>query len=108
MTKKDRPMVQHHYGRPGSAEPPEATITNLIRPKTRVGPKGSSPYLELQVNIEGRTRTFALTFDALLSHGIGGPAAVEVLRSIQSTLEDLVRSLKSRQEIESHSTEDHH
>ena len=93
-------------GKPKPAEPPEAKITNVIRPKTKVGPRGSSPYLELQANIEGRTRTFALTFDALLSHSIAGPVAVEELRGIRVALEALAPLLKNDQETGSHSKED--
>ena len=99
------PSIRNGH-RPGSAEPCEAKITNVIRPKTRVGPRGSSPYLELQVNIEGRTRTFALMFDALLSHGIGGPAAVEELQAIRAALEELVSVVKLGPGTGSRSEED--
>ena len=93
--------VQTDYNiNPGPAEPPKAKIMGINR-RT-----GSTPCLELQVKIGDRDQNVLLELGALEGHGIGGPAAVEVLRSIQSTLKDLVRVLKRRSETESHSTDD--
>ena len=75
-------------GRPDSAEPLKAKITNLIYKA------GSSPYLELQANIGGRDHTISLSLDDLQCHGIGGPAAVEELRGIRTAIEDLAQVLR--------------
>ncbi len=94
--------VQTEYSiNPDPEEPPKAKIMGIDRQP------GSTPCLELQVKIGDRDRNVLLELGALEGHGLGGPAAVEVLRSIQSTLEDLVRALERRLETtESHSTDD--
>ena len=77
-------------GRPEAAEPPKAIIKNLIRKA------GSSPDLELQVNIGGRDYRLVLPHDALRDHGIEGPAAVEELRGIRTAIEGLLKVLRQK------------
>ena len=92
------------YSRSDPPDPVEPYKPHTIE-ENRVS--GELRALVLRVNIAGRDRNVELTVGALQDHGLSGPAAVEVLRSIQSTLEDLVRALERRPETtESHSTDD--
>jgi len=73
---------------PDESPIPEAKVLRIIR-----GSPKESPALELQVKIGGRDRKILLRLDALEEFGLSGPAAVEELRKIRRSLDDLTGGL---------------
>ena len=81
------PSLQGGFGRPDPAEPYKPHTIEEIKVS------GEPRALELLVNIEGRDRRILLTTDALLDHGLSGPAAVVELRAIRAALERIADAL---------------
>ena len=84
-------IVQSEY-RNDSRPLPKAKIVQLNQ-------SGSTPSLELRVNIEGQDHAILLPLDALTSYELSGPAVATALQTIQHRLSEIDRNMPVSGEI---------